>query len=347
MEIIDFGKKDENLAKLFILSNSNGMTVKLTNYGALVVSILVPDKDKNLRDVVLGFDNFDDYLVNHCYFGATIGRSGNRTQKAKFKINGIEYNLDKNEGNNNLHSGFNGYDKRFWDYEENEETNSVKFSLLSPDGDQGFPGNFNVSVTYTLTEDNELKIHYSGISDKDTIANLTNHSYFNLDGENSGTAMNLTLLLNASNFVVVDKESIPTGVLQSVKGTPLDFTAPKVIADEIEADFEQLKLTHGYDHSFPLDKKTDSVEKVAELSGATSGITMEVYTDCLCIQFYAGNFIDDVPQYGKNNHLYERRSAVCLETGYIPDAINQENFVSPILKANDTYNSETIYKFKF
>ena len=341
----DFGKKDENVAKLFTLSNSNRMSVKITNYGALVVSIFVPDKNKKIRDVVLGFDNFDDYLVNHCYFGATIGRSGNRTHNASFYINGIEYQLDKNEGNNNLHSGFNGYNKRFWDYEINEENNSVKFNLFSPDGDQGFPGNFNVSVTYTLTDKNELKINYTGFSDKDTIANLTNHSYFNLDGDSFGTALKHSLWLNSTNFVVVDNESIPTGELMNVKNTPMDFTHSKVIGNEIEADFEQLKLTRGYDHSFVIDKKTSGIEKVAVLSGSESGINMEVYTDCLCVQFYAGNYINDVPQIGKNKHLYERRSAICLETGFVPDAINQKNFVSPILRANTKYNSETIYKF--
>lgn len=345
IEICDFGKKDDKIAKTFLLSNKNGMKVKLTNLGAIVISIFVPDKDNITRDVVLGFDDFKDYEINHCYFGSTIGRNGNRIGNSTFFINGIQYFLDKNEGNNNLHSGFNGYNKRFWDYEVNERSNAVKFSLFSPDGDQGFPGNFDVSVTYILTDENELKINYSGKCDQDTIANLTNHSYFNLDGQDFGTAINQSLWLKSSNFVVVDNQSIPTGKLQYVENTPMDFRTIKAISDEINADFEQLKLTKGYDHSFVIDKDIKGIEKVALLKSAKSGINMEVYTDCPCLQFYAGNYIDDVPQAGKKNHIYENRSAICLETGFIPDAINNDSFESPILKKGDTYDSTTIYKF--
>lgn len=345
IKISAFGKKDDNVAKTFLLSNKNGMNVKLTNFGAIVISILVPDKNNTLVDVVLGFDNFEDYEVNHCYFGSTVGRNGNRIHNSTFFINGVQYFLDKNEGNNNLHSGFNCYNKRFWDYKINEENNSVSFSLFSPHGDQGFPGNFDVSVIYTLTDENELKINYIGKSDQDTIANLTNHSYFNLDGQDSGNAMNQSLWLKSSNFVMVDSESIPTGELQDVKNTPMDFTKLKMISNEINSDFEQLKLTKGYDHSFVIDKEVNGIEKVAILKSAKTGINMEVYTDCPCLQFYAGNYIDDVPQVGKGNHTYENRSAICLETGFVPDAINNSNFKSPILKKEAIYNSTTIYKF--
>lgn len=331
--------------KVFTLVNSNGMQANLLNVGATLVSLLVPDKNNNLVDVVLGFDNFDYYFNNTCYFGATVGRNSSRVKNAKFSIDGIEYLLDKNEKNNNLHSGFNGYNQRIWEYELHEEDTSVKFSLYSPDGDQGFPGNFKISVTYRLTENNSIEITYNGISDKKTVANMTNHSYFNLNGHDSGTAMNHKLYINASKYVPVDNESIPLGNLAEVKNTPMDFTISKIIGKEIDYDFEQLKLTRGYDHGFVIDKTIKGIEKVATLSGDISDIIMEVYTDCSGIQFYAGNYLEDVKQPGKNNCHYSKRSGICLETGFSPDAINQSNFVSPILNANEIYNSKTIYKF--
>ena len=264
---------------------------------------------------------------------------------ASFKINGVEYYLDKNENNNDLHSGFNGYQKRLWDYSVNETSNSVIFNLFSPDMDQGVPGNFKVSVTYTLTDDNALEIEYNGVSDKDTIANMTNHSYFNLNGHNSGSILNHELQINSSQFAVTDKESIPTGELRAVKDTPLDFTSFRRIADDIDCDFEPLQLTKGYDHSFLIDKKVAGIEKVATVKSEQSGIFMDVYSDCLAVQFYAGNYIDDVPQTGKGNFVYGNRSGLCLETGFLPNAINLDNFTSPVLKANQKYNSKTVYKF--
>lgn len=345
--VSEFGKTDKNESvKLFTLKNTNGVTASITNWGATLVSLLVPDKNGKLLDVVLGFDNLDDYLINHCYFGATIGRNGNRIGTASFKINDEMFYLDKNERNkNNLHSGFNGYQKRLWDYSIDEGKNSVSFKLLSPNMDQGFPGNFNITVTYTLSDDNGIEITYDGISDKDTIANMTNHSYFNLNGHNSGSIINHDLQINSHQFAIVDEESIPTGKLEDVTNTPLDFTNFRRIADDIDSDFEQLKITKGYDHSFLVDKKTDSIEKVATLRSEDSGITMEVYSDCLAVQFYAGNYIDEIPQVGKGGFTYGNRSALCLETGFLPNSINEPNFACPILKANDRYLSKTIYKF--
>lgn len=347
INITNFGKTDKNEnVFLFAVKNKNGVTATFTNWGATIVSIVVPDKNNNMRDVVLGYDNLKDYFTNYCYFGATVGRNGNRIGNACFKINGITYTLDKNERNkNDLHSGFNGYQKRLWNYSINEEKNSVSFNILSPDMDQGFPGNFNVSVTYTLSDDNSIIINYNGISDKDTVANMTNHSYFNLNGHNSGSIINHDLQINSKKFAVVDDESIPTGELEDVKGTPLDFTSFRRIADDINDNFEQLKLTKGYDHSFLVDKKQNGIEKVATLKSEESGISMEVYTDCKAVQFYAGNYLDDVPQTGKGGYTYGFREGLCLETGFLPNSINEPNFASPILKAGETYNSTTIYKF--
>lgn len=342
ISILD-SKKHSNI-KLFTLVNSNGMKAKLTNLGATITSLLIPNNN-NLVDVVLGFDNPEDYFENPCSFGVTVGRNSSRIKGAKFSIDGKEYLLDKNEKNNNLHSGFNRYGTRVWDYEINEENNSVKFSLVSPDGDQGFPGTFKVSVTYKLTEDNAIEIIYNGISDKKTIANMTNHSYFNLNGHNSGTAMNHKLCIKSSKYIPVDSESIPLGTLDSVFNTPMDFTQFRTIGDDIDCDFEQLKLTRGYDHGFAIDKSVSGVEKIATLVGNISNIAMEVYTDCLGVQFYAGNYIEDDKQTGKDNCFYRQRSGICLETAYFPDAINQPNFVSPILNANEVYNTKTIYKF--
>lgn len=347
ISISNFGTTDKNEnIKLFTVKNNNGASAVFTNFGATVISLLVPDKNGNLLDVLLGFDNLNDYFINHCYFGATVGRNGNRIQNACFKINGIFYSLDKNEkSKNNLHSGFNGYQKRVWDFSINEEENSVIFKLISPDMDQGFPGNFNICVTYTLSNDNALEIQYNGFCDKDTVANMTNHSYFNLNGHNSGSIINHDLKINSSKYAIVDNESIPTGLLANVMNTPLDFTNFRKIANDIDSDFEQIKLVKGYDHSFLLDKKTNGFEKVATLKSSESGICMDVYTDCLAIQFYTGNYIDEIPQVGKNGFIYGNRSGLCLETGFLPNSINEPNFASPILKANTPYFSKTVYKF--
>jgi aldose 1-epimerase len=347
IEISDFGIFENKDVKMFSITNSNNLTAKLTNFGALLISLFVPDKNEKLDDVVLGFDTLEKYFTNDiCYFGSTVGRNSNRVKNASFNLNGVTYNLDKNEREkNNLHSGFNPYNKRLWDYTIDNSNNSVSFNLISPDGDQGFPGEFNITVTYTLTDDNELKIEYNGKSNKDTIANMTNHSYFNLAGHNNGTTMNQNLWINANKFVEVDNELIPTGKLVEVNNTPMDFTTSKKIGNEIDADFEQLKLTGGYDHAYAINKTNNGIEKIAILSDKNSGRTMEVYTDSIGVQFYAGNFIENNKVVGKENCMYKNRSGICLETGFLPDSMNQENFVSPVLKANEIYNTTTIYKF--
>lgn len=340
-----FGKspKGEEIT-LFTITNKNNVTATVMDFGAILVNLLVPDKNGEVKDLVLGFDNVEDYFENSGCFGSTIGRNSNRIANSEFGINGITYRLDKNESHNNLHSGFDGYHLRMWSAGV-QGGNAVKFSLMSPDLDQGFPGNFEVSVTYTLTDDNEVKIHYEGISDKDTVANLTNHSYFNLAGHNSGSVLDHTLWLNASRYTPISAGGIPTGEIANVKGTPMDFTEAKVIGDAIDADFEQLKLTAGYDHNYVIDREDDSVILVARLADNKSGRIMEIYTDCVGIQFYAGNFINTDKKVCKDNAVYKKRDAVALETQFFPNAVNEKNFPSCILKAKEKYDTTTIYKF--
>lgn len=344
MKISDFGKlADGREAKLVTIANKNGMTIEVTNYGATLVGIVVPDKNGRHDDVLLGYADVTDYAKNSGFLGACIGRSGNRIATASFEINGITYHLDQNEKQNNLHSGNDGYDSKIWDMETDEAASSVIFSRMSPDLEQGYPGNFKVSVTYTLTDDNEIKIHYQGVSDKDTIANMTNHSYFNLEGHDSGSILDHLVQIDADGYTEVDAELIPTGVIAPVEGTPFDFRIAKAVGRDIEMDHEQLKMGGGYDHNFVLN--TDgTLKKIAEVTAPVSGRKMEVYTDCVGVQFYTGNFIEDT-WIGKDGKAYQKRGGLCLETQFFPDAIHHENFPSPILKAGDTYSTTTIYKF--
>lgn len=342
-----FGNTDKGEGVfLYTIENKNGMKASLTNYGAILTNLFVSDKNGTVVDVVHGYDNLEGYKENPSYFGATIGRNGNRIGDAQFEVNGITYKLDKNDGENNLHGGFDGYNKRVWGVKLNEIENEVEFSLLSAAGDQGFPGNFNVTVAYQLTEDNAIKITYKGISDADTVANMTNHSYFNLAGHTNDSILDHVLWIKASKFVpVVDNAAIPTGEIWTVEGTPMDFTTPTAIGKEIETDYEQLKFTGGYDHNYAIEKDGKGIEKIAEVEDPKTGRKMEVYTDLPGVQLYVGNFIGTNGKDGKEGVLYKTRSGLCLETQYFPDAINQPNFESPILKAGEEYNTTTIYKF--
>ena len=347
IKVSEFGKTSKGkIAHIYTLVNGKGMALEVTDYGATMVSILAPDAKGRSKDVLLGYDDVQDYEQGTCYFGAIIGRNGNRIAGAAFELHGKTYQLAKNENNNNLHSGPDGYDYRLWNVEEADDS-AVTFVLMSPDGDQGFPGNFEVSVTYTLTDENAVEIHYEGSCDQDTVVNMTNHSYFNLAGHDAGSIENQTLVLKAEQFSpVIDSASIPTGEHAPVQGTPMDFTSEKAIGAEIEADFEQLKLTGGYDHNFILDKAVEgSIELMAVASCKESGITMEAFTDLPCVQFYAGNFI--APVTGKNGVFYDKRNGFCLESQYVPNAINQEGEEKPILEAGDTYDTTTVYKFIF
>ncbi len=337
----DFGrtKKGEN-ASLYTLTNKAGMKAVVSDFGAVLVSLFVPDKNGDLKDVVWGYDKVSGYENNGVYLGSTIGRNSNRIGKSKYNLNGKEYTLDKNDGQNNLHGGFDGYNARLWSANTDEINNSVKFMLDSPDMDQGFPGNAKISVTYTLTDDNAIKISYEASADKDTIFNMTNHSYFNLDGESSDSVLEHQVLINADAFTEADAESIPTGKIIDVTDTPMDFRNYRVIGKDIDSDYEPLKFGAGYDHNWVLNKTEGAVAKMRSLN---SGITMEVYTDLPGMQLYTGNFL--AGEEGKNGKKYARRSAACFETQYFPDAVNHENFQSPIFSAGDKYKTETIYKF--
>ena len=331
--------------QIYHLENKSGAFAEVLQFGAIFVKLCVPDRDGRLTDVVLGYDDLAGYEVNGCFFGATIGRSGNRIAQSRFTLDGKEIVLTPNEGANNLHSGPDGFEKKMWTASEiSEDKNAVTFSRISPDGENGFPGEFNVSVTYEMTEENELRIVYGGVCDQTTIANMTNHSYFNLAGEGSGSAMDQYLTIHAEQYTPVGEGSIPLGENAAVEGTPMDFRKAHKIGDEIEADFEQLRITGGYDHNYVADGYNKaSIREIAEAWSEKTGIQMNVLTDCPCVQFYAANFVDQ--EHGKNGHVYNKREAFCLETQVEPNAVNVENFHSPILEAGERYYSETIYRF--
>ena len=338
-----FGRsKDGEQLTLYTIDNGN-MKVKLTDLGATIVSVIFQDKNENWKDVVLGYDTADEYYTNSCYFGAVIGRSGNRIDKGRFCIGEKEYQLDINDNENNLHSGRNGFDNRRWETARISD-NSVSFFLKDADGEQGYPGNFEVTVTYTLKDDSSLVLHYEGEADADTVANMTNHVYFNLGGHDSGTILDHEMMLTAKAYTPVrDAQAIPTGEIAPVAGTVMDFTKPKRIGQDIEADFEQLKFVGGYDHNYAVRPEKGPVIRIAEAYCADTGICMEVFSDLPGVQFYTGNFITE--QAGKGGAVYQKRQGFCLETQYYPNSVNQEGFASPILKAGDKYDTMTCYKF--
>ena len=308
----------------------------VTDFGATLVSMWVPDKCGNRADVVLGFDDVSGYLACTAYLGATVGRNANRIGGASFELGGKTYALEKNDGENNCHSGPDSYAFRLWDVAEHTES-SLRLTLESPDGDQGFPGNAKVSVTYTM-EANGLTITYDGICDRDTVFNMTNHTYFNLYGhENGQKALDQILSMSARTFAVSDAYSIPTGELRSVENSPMDFRTPKPLGRDIDADYEPLKLQSGYDHSFEV-----FCNPCAILSDPESGRTMSVITDCPGVQLYSANFLDTT---GKGGVRYERRSGVCLETQYHPDALNKPQWAQPVTKAGERYHSQTKFLF--
>ena len=334
--------KDGRQALLYTLENSKGMKISVTDFGAALVSAFVPDKDGNFKDVVAGYEDVSGYERGTASFGAPVGRCANRIGGASFAINGCTYHLTKNERDkNNLHSGNDFYNKRFWSVKE-EET-SVTFLLHSEDMDQGFPGMLDMHVTYELTDENSIKIHYYAVPDKDTIINMTNHSYFNLNGHDSGEIIDHMLWLDADYFTRADEESIPTGELVDVTGTPMDFRNCTRIGDRIDDPYEATVLGCGYDHNWVL-KNNGIFEKVAEAKGNQSGIVMEVSTDLPGIQIYTANFLNG--EKGKSGEVYERRTSVCFETQYFPDAVHHENFESPICKAGQAYDTTTEFKFR-
>lgn len=338
----EFGKiADGSLAYLYTLENKNGIKMSVTDYGAALVKLAVPDKAGNSVDIVLGYDDASGYEAGGCSFGAPVGRSANRIGGAAFEINGVSYSLEKNDNGNNLHSGTNYYNKRFWKLETSTE-DSLTFVLNSPDKDQGYPGALDMHVTYELTADNSLRLKYYAVPDQDTIINMTNHSYFNLNGHNSGTVLGHQMMVDADYFTRADVESIPTGEFTAVEGTPMDFRTRKTIGDEIDADYQATRFGQGYDHNWVL-KNNEKFAKVAEAVGDATGIVMEVWTDLPGMQVYTSNFLNHEP--GKNQSVHESRAAVCFETQYFPDAIHNDNFESPVCKAHTAYETVTEYRF--
>lgn len=339
----EFGKTQNGVeVYLFTLENKNGMKAVITNYGAILTKLFVPDSKGEVKDIVLGYDSVEPYFENGSFFGATVGPNANRIANAAFAIDGIKYNIDVNDGPNNLHSHFTeGYHKRVWNFEEGE--NFVKFSLDDKDMNLGFPGNKKVSVTYTLTDDNELKLHYEASSDKKTIINMTNHTYFNLNGHDAGNIENHSLKLYASHYTPVVKGAIPTGEIAPVEGTVFDFTKAKRVGEDINKDIEQLVLVQGYDHNWVLDNSNGSLRKIAEVTSDKSDRKMEVYTDLPAVQFYAGNCI--APTVGKDGIEYGKRSGLCLETQYNPDTANHPEWPSAVYGPDRKYDTTTVYKF--
>lgn len=336
-----FGACNGKEVTLYSIQNEKGMKAEVMNYGAVLVRLMVPNKNGKLEDVVLGYDNLEQYFVNGCFFGSTIGPNANRIANAKFSIQGAEYLLDVNDGANNLHSHReNGYHKRMWDAKENG--NSVTFTL-EDDASMGFPGKKKCSVTYTLTEDNRLELSYHITADKETIINPTNHTYFNLEGHNGGTILDHEMKLYASRYTPVVPGAIPTGKLEAVTGTPMDFTEGHKIGERIDADFEQLSLTGGYDHNWVLDGEAGTLRLIAEVKAPKSGRHMKVYTDLPGVQFYAGNYIER--EDGKEGAVYLKRMGFCLETQYYPDTANRPEFPSAQYGPNKDYRSTTIYEF--
>lgn len=339
-----FGKTPQGEAVyLHTLTNKNGMSVSIMDYGATVVKLIVPDSTGKLGDVALGFDHLAPYFPLTTYFGATIGRYGNRIAKGQFELGGHTYQLPTNDHGNSLHGGDRGFDKRVWKEEAVEsDSPAVRFSRLSPDGEEGYPGNLFTSVTFTLTEDNRLRISYQATTDKPTVLNLTNHTYFNLAGAGNGTVLDHIVTIHANAYTPVDSGLIPTGEIKDVKGTPFDFTSPTPIGAHIQ---EVGGKPVGYDHNFVLEKGLFSdTSLAAKVEEPTSGRTMEVFTDQPGLQFYTGNFLDGTLT-GKGGKSYPQYAAFCMETQHFPDSPNHDNFPSTVLKPGDTYKTTTVYAF--
>lgn len=334
--------KDGQQVKKYILENGKGMKAVVLNLGAGLAELWVPDQDGALRDVVWGYEKAEDYEVNGPDFGAIVGRNANRIGGAVITIAGKNYTLAKNNGENNLHSGPDMYFTRMWKGIVADD-NKVEFSLHSPDGDQGYPGNADITVSYTLTDDGELQIVYQGKADQDTIFNLTNHSYFNLDGQESDSVLEQKVWLDADAFTPGDAGLIPTGEIRDVTGTPMDFRTEHMIGERIDADYEPLKQAGGYDHNYVL-KNEGKYALCGKLISQKSGICMEVSTDLPGIQLYSANFLEN-EKGGKEGRTYGRRSAICFESQYFPDACHHENFQSPIVKAGEVYRTKTGYRF--
>lgn len=343
-----FGKTpDGEQVDLYLLTNKNGVEAAISTHGGAIVSLKVPDRNGKLGDVVLGFDSVDGYVSDKSYFGAIVGRYANRIGHAQFTLDGKMYTLAKNNGENTLHGGIKGFNKAVWTAKEIPAKNgqALELTYLSKDGEEGFPGNLNVRVVYTLTDSNELKIEYFATTDKKTVVNLTSHSYFNLAGAGSGDILGHVLMIEADRFTPVDSSLIPTGELRDVAGTPFDFRRPTAIGARIDANDEQIKLGGGYDHNFVLRRKPgDPISLAARVVEPKTGRVLEVWTTEPGLQFYTGNFLDG-SAHGKGGVSYTKRTAFCLETQHFPDSPNQPKFPSVVLSPGERYHTTTIYKF--
>ncbi len=342
-----FGKTpDGHDVSLYTLSNKSGMQVTITNYGGIITSIKVPDRNKHLADVVLGFDNLEGYVNKNPYFGATIGRYANRIAHGAFTLDGKEYHIPTNEGTNALHGGNIGFNKRIWTAKEVSMKNGSALELhyLSPDGEQGFPGDLSVTVRFSLNDKDELRLEYMATTDKPTVLNLTNHTYFNLSGQGHGTILDDKVTIFADSFTPVTKTLIPTGKIESVEGTPFDFRKPMVIGARINDDNEQLKFGKGYDQNWVLDHKGNSVAPAAKVVDPNSGRVLEVLTDQPGVQFYTGNQLDG-SVHGKGGNAYPKNGAFCLETQHYPDSPNQPDFPSTVLKPGQKFDHTTVFRF--
>jgi aldose 1-epimerase len=339
-----FGTQGGRPVTLYTLTNSHGVEIKAMNYGGIILSIRVPDRKGQFADIVLGHETMEGYVPNPPYIGAVVGRYANRIANGTFKLDGKTYTLPKNDGPNTLHGGTDKtFNKVVWDGETKGKS-SVAFTYLSKDGDDGFPGSAKIKVTYTLTDDNELVIDYEATTDKATVINLSQHSYFNLAGEGTGDILSHEIMINADRFTPVDKNLIPTGELRPVKGTPFDFTTSTKIGARIDDNYDQLVLGHGYDHNWVINRKGDGLMLAARVYEPTSGRVMEVSTTQPGVQFYTGNFLDGTVT-GKQGHVYKRRFGLCLETQHFPDSPNHPDFPSTTLKPGETFKSKTVFKF--
>lgn len=342
-----FGRTEDGIdIDIYTLRNSNGLRAEIINFGGAVVSLSVPDRDGNIEDVVLGYDRLEAYESNRPYFGAIIGRHANRIEAGCFELNGKEYRLAVNNGPNHLHGGIRGFDKVVWQAEAIEDRNALELTYTSKDEEEGYPGNLTVKVTYTLTEDNELKIEYFAVSDADTVINLTNHSYFNLSAHSSGNILNHKVWINADYFTVNDEFSAPTGEIRAVVGTPMDFTKPIQVSKGINEAYEQILFGNGYDHNWILNTKGDINKKAAQVIDENSGRIMEVYTTKPGVQLYTGYYLGN-PAFGtgKGGAIYEKRNGLCLETQFFPNAMKHKHFPSPVLRTGEEYRHCTTYKF--
>jgi aldose 1-epimerase len=333
---------------MYTLKNNSGIQIKITSYGGIITSIIVPDRDGKMADIVLGYKNAGDYknAIEQLYFGAIIGRYGNRIANGHFSLDGKTYSVAKNNGENHLHGGTTGFDKVDWDARFVETDNAIELIYLSEDGEEGYPGNLRLKITYRLTHEDELVVDYYAVTDKATPVNLTQHSYFNLKGEGNGSILDHELMLNSGKFTPVNGELIPTGNISSVEGTPFDFTSAKTIGLDINQNDEQLSYGGGYDHNWILDKtgSKDGMSLVARVYEPDSGRCLEVHTTEPGVQLYSGNFLNGRLK-GKSGKTYQKHGGFCLETQHYPDSPNRSNFPSTILRPGEEYLSTTVFKF--